>query len=406
LNAAPNTRRFLVICTLLIRSFRSSETTPYQGAQFLGSTSMLDGNRVPHINANLRSAADTTKAKLIHENAQISFMGDTKGGGFDISSSVALGMLNTPNPHGRPNSDVLVPWINGRDVTQRTRDMWIIDFGVGLNEESASLFEQPFAHVTKFARPEREKNRRESYRKRWWLHVEPRPALRAAVQPLSRFLVTARVAKHRLFTWITSPTLPDSATFVFAREDDYFGGLVQSSVHHVWALAQATQLRERESGLRYTPTSCFETFPFPEPNDSKRAAIAEAAKQLDTLRTSWLNPPEWTHEETLEFPGSADGPWARYVVNPNSRGIGTVRYPRLVPKDEDAAKALAKRTLTNLYNERPTWLHLAHTKLDAAVFDAYGWPADLSDDDLLGRLLALNLDRSKQIQPTKLDTRK
>lgn len=103
-----------------------------------------------------------------------------------------------------------------------------------------------------------------------------------------------------------------------------------------------------------------------------------------------------TREEILEFPGSVDGPWARYVVEPDARGIGTVRYPRLVPKDEDAAKALAKRTLTNLYNERPTWLDLAHKKLDAVVFDAYGWPADLTDDDLLARLLALNLERAKK----------
>jgi hypothetical protein len=83
------------------------------------------------------------------------------------------------------------------------------------------------------------------------------------------------------------------------------------------------------------------------------------------------------------------------VVDPNDKGVGTVRYPRVVAKDADAAKKLAKRTLTNLYNERPTWLDLAHKKLDVAVFDAYGWPADLSDDDLLSRLLALNLERSK-----------
>ena len=107
-----------------------------------------------------------------------------------------------------------------------------------------------------------------------------------------------------------------------------------------------------------------------------------------------LNPPEWTKTETLEFPGSADGPWRRYVHDPDDRGIGTVRYPRIVAKDDAFAKMLAKRTLTNLYNERPTWLDLIHKKLDAAVFAAYGWPADLSDDDLLARLLALNLSRA------------
>ncbi len=98
----------------------------------------------------------------------------------------------------------------------------------------------------------------------------------------------------------------------------------------------------------------------------------------------------------LEFPGSADGPWKRYIdpATVDSRGIGTVRYPRLVPKDADCATKLKRRTLTNLYNERPTWLDLAHRRLDEAVFAAYGWPVDLSDDELLANLLELNLSRA------------
>jgi type II restriction/modification system DNA methylase subunit YeeA len=96
----------------------------------------------------------------------------------------------------------------------------------------------------------------------------------------------------------------------------------------------------------------------------------------------------------LEFPDSVDGPWRRYVYDANAKGIGTVRYPRLVAKDADSATKLKKRTLTNLYNERPAWLANAHQRLDEAVFAAYGWPADLSDDELLARLLALNLEQA------------
>lgn len=98
----------------------------------------------------------------------------------------------------------------------------------------------------------------------------------------------------------------------------------------------------------------------------------------------------------LEFPGAIDGPWARYVHEPDERGIGTVRYPRLVPKDEDCARELKRRTLTNLYNQRPTWLAHAHEKLDEAVAAAYHWPADLSDEQLLQRLLELNLARAAE----------
>jgi hypothetical protein len=102
-------------------------------------------------------------------------------------------------------------------------------------------------------------------------------------------------------------------------------------------------------------------------------------------------------EETLEFPGSAEGPWRRYVdaASVDERGIGTVKYPRTVPKDAECARHLRERTLTNLYNERPTWLDLAHQRLDAAVFAAYGWDPAMTDDELLAELLALNLARSR-----------
>ena len=127
-----------------------------------------------------------------------------------------------------------------------------------------------------------------------------------------------------------------------------------------------------------------------------RAAIAAAAKELNQYRERWLNPPEWLVKTFLKFPGSADGPWARYVVKPDQNGVGTVRYPRREPRDADCAAQLKDRTLTKLYNDRPVWLDFAHKKLDAAVAAAYGWPADLSDEAILEKLLALNLERAAQ----------
>ena len=103
----------------------------------------------------------------------------------------------------------------------------------------------------------------------------------------------------------------------------------------------------------------------------------------------------------LEFPGSVDGLWARYVHDPDSRGIGTVRYRRLVSNSAEAAPELARRTLTNLYNQRSTWLQLAHQALDAAVFAAYGWPQNLSDEEILEQLLAMNLHRQSVNAETK-----
>jgi hypothetical protein len=237
----------------------------------------------------------------------------------------------------------------------------------------------------------RQKNKRAAYKERWWIHVEARPAMRRELEPFARFLATPTVAKHRLFVWMASPTLPDHQLIVFARSDDYFFGVLHSRLHEVWARSQGTQVRERESGFRYTPTTCFETFPFPRPMEGQRTVIAEAAQELDRLRNSWLNPPEWTREEVLEFPGSVDGPWQCYVHNPDSRGVGTVRFPRLVPKDAESARQLAARTLTNLYNQRPAWLDNAHRELDEAVFAAYDWKPTMSDEEVLAGLLELNL---------------
>lgn len=354
----------------------------------------LDGRPVQSIHSNLSSAADITRARRLTTNQERCFMGDTKGGAFDIGDDVALPMLVLPsNPNGRCNSDVIRPWMNASDIVRRRRSMWLIDFGVDMEVRGASFFERPFEHVLRNVRPERAKNNRATYRERWWLHVEPRPALRAACANRSRYIATPRVAKHRIFIWCSSEIIPDSRIYLFALDSDYEFGVLHSRVHEVWSLATSSR-HGVGNDPTYNNTTCFETFPFPTPTAEQTAAIAAAAKELDTLRNNWLNPPEWTREEILEFPGSADGPWSRYVHDPDARGIGTVRYPRLVPKDDAFARQLAKRTLTNLYNQRPTWLDLAHRTLDAAVFAAYDLPVGLSDDQILERLLALNFERA------------
>ncbi len=327
---------------------------------------ILDGCPVEGINANLTSVIDLTTARRLMENIGISFMGDTKVGPFEISEAQARAWLSVPNPHGKPNSDVVRPWVNGLDVTRRGRGMWIVDFPPGTTEAEAALFEMPFAHVLAHVRPERGQNKRSAYAERWWIHGEPRPEMRRQLRPLARFLATVSVSKHRLMVWLPAGTLPDHKLFVFARDDDYFFGVLHSRGHTVWALATGSIHGDGSEGGRpvYNNTTCFETFPFPwppgsEPKDAPLVgAIAEAARELNALRESWLNPP------------------------PDSIG----------------ESELKKRTLTNLYNQRPTWLDIAHRKLDAAVFAAYGWPelpAELSNQEILARLLALNLERAQ-----------
>ncbi|BBU62545.1 DNA methyltransferase yeeA [Methylosinus sp. C49] len=394
----------------------------------------LDGAPVETINADLTGHGfDVTQAKRLAENEGVAFMGDTKGGAFDIPGELARAWLCEPlNPNGRPNSDVLRPWVNGLDVTRRPRDMWIIDFGSALSEAEASIYEAPFAHVREHVKPERDKNRRDAYRKNWWRHVEPRPAMWTAIGKLAassplprageggpakpgrvrvrperesapalirpslreghllpqagegaRYIATARVAKHRLFVFLSVAVEADSQLIAIARDDDATFGVLHSRFHEAWALRLGTWLGVGNDP-RYTPTTTFETFPFPEgltPNipaaayadDPRAIRIAAAAKRLDELRRAWLNPPDLVEIVPEVVPGYPD---------------------RILPKDTEAAVKLKERTLTNLYNQRPQWLADAHAALDRAVAAAYGWPEEISTEEALEKLLALNLSRA------------
>ena len=206
-------------------------------------------------------------------------------------------------------------------------------------------------------------------------------------------ICTPRVAKHRLFLWVPTATLPDARLYAFAIEEEWLFGILHSRAHELWSLAMASR-HGVGNDPTYSTETCFATFAFPEPNSEQRSTIGRAAGELVTMRERWLNPPEWLREEVLTFPASMDGPWSHVVETPNTDGIGTARYARLVPIDADAEKSLKKRTLTHLYNERPTWLRDLHQALDEAVLGAYGLAADVSDDALLAHLLALNLERS------------
>jgi type II restriction/modification system DNA methylase subunit YeeA len=318
----------------------------------------LDGSKVEAINADLTAGVDLTAVAVLRENSNVCFMGPSPKGPFDLAESVAVQMLAAPpNVSGRNNSDVVRPVASAVDLVQRNRRKWTIDFALMASEEAAQ-YEAPFEHVKVHVFPVRSRNRRAAYAKRWWQYAEARPGMRRALAGKHRFIATPEVSKHRVFVWLDCRVLSNQQTLVFARDDDYFFGILQSGVHELWARRKGTQLREVQSGFRYTPTTTFETFPFPWPpgkepkHDPKIEAIAAAARDLVRKRDAWLNPV-----------GASDA-------------------------------ELKKLTLTALYNQRPQWLQDAHRTLDEAVLNAYGWPADISNDELLQRLLALNHARA------------
>jgi hypothetical protein len=424
-----------------------------------GECCFLDGLPVRQITADLSDAAsgDMTKALLLDENAGVAFQGPVKVGAFDIAGSLARQWLASPSVGGASNASVLKPWANGQDVTRRPSDTWIVDFGASMSESAAMFFEQPFEHILRTVKPLRMSGNRQRRKDSWWLHGETVPGLRLQLSPIQRYIATARVAKHRFFVTLAKQVWPDSRLYAIARADDTTFGILSSRIHEVWSLAQAS-MHGVGNDPTYNAKSCFETFPFPAgltPRDTAHqrtesleggeqipagleeqfletnqpvagiesaggamksvvntashtptpspsptstlkplrdaaVSIAQAAHRLSALREAWLNPPEWTRRVPEVIP----------------LGMDHSPYPdRILPRDNSSEadlKALAKRTLTNLYNQKAQgqvqWLQSAHEQLDQAVATAYGWPdytPAMPNEEILKRLLALNLQRAK-----------
>lgn len=264
--------------------------------------------------------------------------------------------------------------------------MYVVDFA-DMAKTEASLYEKPFERIQQLVRPARANNPRQHRRDNWWIHGETGAGWRRAVSGLHRFIATTRVAKYRTFVWLPAAYWPSDAVVGIARSDDTTFGILHSRFHELWSLKMCTWLGVGNDP-RYTPTTTFETFPFPDgltPNiqpecytSPQAGAIGDAAMRLNALRATWLNPAIWVdwvcspEEEQAEFP-------ARPVAKPGYEA------------------QLRERTLTQLYNQRPPWLDDAHKALDAAVARAYDWAdytPDMPDEEILHRLLALNLERA------------
>jgi type II restriction/modification system DNA methylase subunit YeeA len=362
------------------------------GAQ-VQTPACLDGRSVALISSDLTSSPLVASQLVrLEENARVAFTGVFINGQFEISGDLAREWLREPtNVNGRPNSDVLRPTMNGSDLLQRGNEKWLVDFGTDLSVEEAAHYEEPFSYVERNVKPFRTRRdesgnyvvRRVNHRELWWRFAEARPGMRRAMEGLARIIVTPMVSSTRVFAFLPASYLPNQKLVVLTRDDDSFFGILSSRFHHLWTLATCSWIGAGND-VSYSSTNVFETFPFPEgltPNipashysaDGRAIAVAAAAQRLNSLRENWLNPPDLVRIEPEVTAG----------------------YPaRTLPLSEEAAQTLKKRTLTNLYNERPTWLQNAHKALDDAVAAAYGWPSDLTDDEVLARLFALNQERS------------
>ncbi len=239
-----------------------------------GSGARLDGADVGSIHADLTpasadgSSADLTTAKALSEAAGTCFMGASKKAPFDIDGPTARDWVCQPNPHGKSNAEVVRPLCNGIDLTRRWGDRWIVDFGTRMSEADATLFEAPYAYVAGVVRPIATKNSDKQVARNWWRHARPRVDMRTALAPLSRYIITAAVAKHRTFVWMQSSVLPDQATLATARSDDTTFGILHSRFHELWSLRMCTWLGVGNDP-RYTP-NLLRNLPFPRRHHTRR----------------------------------------------------------------------------------------------------------------------------------------
>jgi len=259
---------------------------------------------------------------------------------------------------------IIRPYRNGRDLTSRPRGVMAIDL-FGLDEdEIRGQFTSVYQHVRDHVKPERDENARETYRRYWWLYGEPRRELRKALAGLPRYIATVETAKHRVFQFLDSKTLPDNMLVCIALDDAYFLGILSSRTHVTWALQAGGTLEDRP---RYNKTVCFDPFPFPVTTPRQQARIRQLAEELDDLRKARLaSSPELTLTSLYN------------VLEKERAGLPLGAKDRAI---HDQGQVAILRAL--------------HDDLDVAVMEAYGWPAALSEEETLARLAALNRARSE-----------
>jgi hypothetical protein len=319
--------------------------------------------RKGRIHSNLRIGADVAGAVPLLSNERLASRGvQLMGSGFIVApeeaSKLGLGRIDGLERHIRE-------YINGRDLNQRPRGVMVIDL-FGLTEkEVRERYPDVYQHVHETVKPERDTNRRDSYRNNWWIHGEPRKAFRPALVGLPRYIATTETSKHRFFVFLDQSILPDNRLVNFALADAFHLGVLSSKVHVLWTLTQGGRLEDRPV---YTKTACFDTFPFPNATDEQKARIRELAERLDAHRKK-----RQAEHEALTMTGMYN------VLDKLRAG------EELDAKERQIHEWAATTVLKDLHDE-----------LDAAVFDTYGWPADLSDEDILVRLVALNHERAEE----------
>jgi hypothetical protein len=315
----------------------------------------VDGRFVEVINSDLSTGTNINHTNALASNSKLCSPGvKLHGNGFQVSKQKWEWW-------GHPG--VVHPYMNGRDLVERSRNMYVIDL-FGLEEsEVKKAYPQIYQHLLETVKPERDQNNRPSYKNNWWIFGEPRANLRPALKVLTRFIVTVVTTKHRVFTFLDGHILPDDMLIVVATDDAYHLGVLSSKIHKIWVTAKCSYLGK---GPRYIKTVCFDPFPFPDPPELLKEKIRSLGEELDS-----------------------------HVKDAQKRGLTITEIYNLVELIKSGAaltpaqRLLHEKALTTLLTE-------IHDKLDSAVAEGYGWPTDITDSEVLDRLVSLNRERAEE----------
>jgi len=327
-------------------------------------------DKVGVINADLTIGADVTKTKALVANEGLCSPGmKLHGDGFIVGSKLATQLGLGVRPH---LEEYIREYRNGRDLTGRPRDVMVIDlFGLSV-EKVRTEFPEVYQHLLNTVKVQREKTYEKSptkdakeYVESWWIFGKPRQELRQALASIERYIVTVETTKHRVFQFLDSVITPDNMLVAVASDDAFHLGVLSSRIHVSWTLASGGTLEDRP---RYSKSRCFDPFPLPEANERTRAKIRTLAEELDTTRKAAL----YEHSD-LTLTGI-------YNV------LEKLRDGQPLTKQEDDVKMRGRALI----------LKDLHEQIDGVVFGAYGWPVDLSNDQIIEHLVSLNEQRATE----------
>ena len=324
---------------------------------------------VARIHADLSGGADVAGAVPLKANEGMSYQGmNLVGKGFRITLDEVRSLGFDP----KRLPPVIRPYLNARELAQRPEDRFVIDLYGLTAEDARDQYPTLYQWLLDRVKPERDENKRASYRDRWWIFGEPRGKLRWAWQGLARYIVTPETARQRFFVFAPMDLLPDHKLYAVCTDDAFHLGIISSRFAVTYILAAGGRMGIGNDPI-FNNTRCFATFPFPDPPDNLKSRIRDLGERLDA------------HRKRVQAAQSDVTLTGMYNAVERLREIAREGGPALTEKE----RAFHDRALIGVLKQ-------LHDELDIAVAAAYGWPQDLPDDEVLTRLVALNRERAEE----------